>query len=192
RFNQIGEAITFVTHYGDLNRMHEEYKGLIEKVNQSSANKHMKQTKLKELERVYQQSTDIKELVKSSHLHTDQNFIDKVSLLLDYGYKNLFELQIKAGPGLFAAVLEEGCLREPHDLIVRRYAKQTDRRITLFGVVTQHPQAKADPGPLNTEAGSIKEAVINLAMQLSNVDTQFAGKTSNEITLDPIAVYTEL
>lgn len=192
RFNQIGEAITFVTHYGELNRMHEEYRDLVDKVNQSSANKHMKQNKLKELEKAYQQSTDIKELVKGSHLHTDQNFMDMVSLLLDYGYQDQFEMQLKAGGAIFAGVLAPDKLREPARLVVRRYAKQSDRRFTLFGVVTQHPQAKSEPGAPSGDATSIKEAVINLALQLSNVDTQFAGKLSNEVTLDPIAVYTEL
>ena len=191
RFNQIGEAITFVTHYGELNRMQEEYQGLIEKVNQSSVTKHIKQNKLKELERAFQDSTDIKKLVKNSHLHADQTFIENVSLLLDYGYQDLFEIQIKTGPALFAAQLNPDYLREPASQMVRRYAKVTDRRFTLFGIITQNPHDKHDESA-RTDAKSIKEAVINLALQLSNVDTQFAGKLSNEITIEPIAVYSEI
>lgn len=192
RFNKIGEAITFVTNYGDLNRLHEEYRSLVEKVNQSSANKHMKQNKLKELERAYQQSTDIKELVKHSNLHADQSFIESVSLLLDYGYQDQFEIQLKGSQALFSSLLSQEYLRETQQQIVRRYAKLTDRSFTLFGVVTQNPHDKEDMSSESLNAKSIKEAVINLALQLSNVDTNFAGRSSGEITIDPIAVYTEL
>lgn len=192
RFNKIGEAITFVTNYGDINRLHEDYRNLVDKVNQSSANKHMKQTKLKELERAYQQSTDIKQLVKNSNLHADQNFIESVSLLLDYGYKDQFEVQIKGSQAIFSSLLAKDYLREAEQQIVRRYAKISDRSFTLFGVVTQNPYDKEDMAAGSLDAKSIKEAVINLALQLSNVDTNFAGRGSGEIILDPIAVYTEI
>lgn len=44
----------------------------------------------------------------------------------------------------------------------------------------------------NEDYESIKEALMNLVSHLSNVEATFTGRLSNEIIIDPIALYTDI
>ena len=83
-------------------------------------------------------------------------------------------------------------LREPEELVIRKYSRKTEVEFTLFGIITQHQREKIEELEEKKDYDSIKEALMNLVSHISNVEATFTGRLSNEIIIDPIALYTEL
>jgi hypothetical protein len=74
----------------------------------------------------------------------------------------------------------------------KRYSRQTECSFVMFGIITQYNRDKlGDIKELNSTP-SIKEALMNMVANLTNLEETFIGRLSNEVIIDPIALYTEL
>lgn len=93
---------------------------------------------------------------------------------------------------LFSALLKRNHLREEEHLIVSKYSRYSEKDFIIFGTVTQSKDSQGDL-PIEEEANpnDIKELLAQLIMKLSDVEKQFTGKRTNEIMIDPIAIYRE-
>lgn len=183
-FNKIGKALAHVTNFKEISAVKEQ----LEKAKQNTKDRNKKsqlQTKFKSL-------TNINKLATESGLQQDQGFLDDLALLLSYGFQDQLEVQMNLDNRIFSANLNRSFLRESEDLVIRKYSRQTEVAFTLFGIVTQRQRDKLEELEENEEFDSIKEALMNLVSHLSNIESTFTGRLSNEIIVDPIALYTEI
>lgn len=183
-FNKIGKALAHVTNFKEISAVKEQ----LEKAKQNTKDRNKKsqlQTQVKSL-------TNINKLATESGLQQDQGFLDDLALLLSYGFQDQLEVQMNLDNKIFSANLNRSFLRESEDLIIRKYSRQTEVAFTLFGIVTQRQRDKLEELEENKDFDSIKEALMNLVSHLSNLESTFTGRLSNEIIVDPIALYTEI
>jgi hypothetical protein len=183
-FNKIGKALAHITNFNEISAVREQLEKA--KSNVKDRNEKSKlQTQLKSM-------SNINKLAKESGLQQDQDFLDDLSFVLNYGFQDQLEIQMELDESIFSANLNRSFLREPEELIVRKYSRKTEVEFTLFGIITQHQREKLDELEENEDYESIKEALMNLVSHLSNVEATFTGRLSNEIIIDPIALYTEI
>ncbi|TYB32381.1 MAG: hypothetical protein FXF49_11780 [Flexistipes sinusarabici] len=183
-FNKIGKALAHITNFQEISEVREQ----LEKAKQNTKDRNQKsklQTQLKSM-------TNINKLATESGLQQDQSFLDDLSLVLTYGFQDQLEVQMDLVKSIFSANLNRSFLREPEELVIRKYSRKTEVEFTLFGIITQHQREKLEELEEYEEYDSIKEALMNLVSHLSNVEATFTGRLSNEIIIDPIALYTEL
>jgi hypothetical protein len=183
-FNKIGKALAHITNFKEISAVREQ----LEKAKGNTKDRNQKsklQTQLKSM-------TNINKLAAESGLQQDQGFLDDLSLVLTYGFQDQLEVQMDLVDSIFSANLNRSFLREPEELVIRKYSRKTEVDFTLFGIITQHQREKLDELEENEDYDSIKEALMNLVSHLSNVESTFTGRLSNEMIIDPIALYTEL
>lgn len=183
-FNKIGKALAHITNFQEISAVREQ----LEKAKQNTKDRNQKsklQTQLKSM-------TSINKLATESGLQQDQSFLDDLSLVLTYGFQDQLEVQMDLVGSIFSANLNRSFLREPEELVIRKYSRKTEVEFTLFGIITQHQREKIEELEEKKDYDSIKEALMNLVSHISNVEATFTGRLSNEIIIDPIALYTEL
>ncbi len=186
-FNKIGKALTHITNFKEISAVKEQ----IDKARSNTKDRNQR-SKLKQWLKAV---TNISKPAKENGLQQDQGFLDDLSLVLNYGFQDQLEIQMKLCGFYFSANLKRENLRENESLIIRKYSRQTEVEFVIFGVITQYQRTDLDDVEEveeNEEYESIKEALMNLVSHLSNVESTFTGRLSNEVIIDPIALYTEL
>ena len=183
-FNTIGKALAHVTNFKQIAALREE----LEKAKQNPSNKGEKS----KLQAQLNSLTNINKLAIDSGLQHDQKLLEDLALLLAYGFQDQLEVQMNSNGKIFSANLNRSFLRESEDLVIRKYSRQTEVEFTLFGIVTQYQREQLEDIKENDDHASIKEALMNLVSHLSNLEATFTGRLSNEIIIDPIALYTEI
>lgn len=183
-FNKIGKALAHVTNFKEISAVKEQ----LEKAKQNTKDRNKKS----QLQTQFKSLTNINKLATESGLQQDQGFLDDLALLLSYGFQDQLEVQMNLDNRIFSANLNRSFLRESEDLVIRKYSRQTEVTFTLFGIVTQRQRDKLEELEENEDFDSIKEALMNLVSHLSNLESTFTGRLSNEIIVDPIALYTEI
>jgi hypothetical protein len=137
--------------------------------------------------------TDIGRIAKEQGLRQDEKFLESLALLLSYGFGDQLEVQQSLGSKVFSANLKRKALRENEALLIRKYSRITERDLIVFGMVTQGlGNAAKDPAGAEDEVTNMKQALINLVNQLSALESSFTGRMTDEIIIDPIAIYVEL
>lgn len=183
-FNKIGKALAHITNFQEISNMKEQ----LEKIKNTTKDRNQKS----KLEREVKAMTNISKLAKDSGLQQDQAFLDDLALVLNYGFQDQLEVQMENGNTYFSANLKRENLREKENLLIRKYSRQTEVEFILFGIVTQCQREQLDDIDEKEEYDSIKEALMTLVSALTNVESTFSGRLSNEVIIDPIALYTEL
>lgn len=188
-FNKIGESLSYVTNF----KVIEEARNQL-----SLASSHKKDRNGKAKQKSeFTSLTDIKKLAKESGLQHDQKFLDTLAYLLEYGFQDQFEIQMPIDSQIFSANLKRQCLREEENLLIRKYSRIAEKEFIIFGMITQNT-GKGEVGNKDEGEGeekefkNIKEALMNMVGHLANLESTFTGRLSNEIIIDPIAVYREL
>ncbi len=194
-FNEIGKAMIYVTNFESISSKKKDFEDELEKTTNKNKIRHLKK-KMKE-------QLNIEELTKNSNLHQDEEFLRNLVYLLDYGFKDQFEIQIRLKHNdednnqqtkNFSANLNRNHLKEEEGLLIRKYARYTEKAFVIFGIITQS-QDLSDEKEIDqneNEPRNLKEAIINMVSKLYEVETTFTGRLKNEIIIDPIAVYREL
>lgn len=183
-YNIIGKAIAHVANFDEINKLKEQLvkaKSDLKDRNQKSK----LETQLKDM-------LNINKLAKERGLHQDQNFLDSLVTVLKYGFQDQLEIQMDLSGFHFTANLKRENLRESESLIIRKYSRKTEVDFVLFGVVTQYQSSNNDDAEKQEKYENLKEALMNIVWHLTNIESKFTGRLSNEIIIDPIALYTEL
>lgn len=183
-FNKIGKALAHVTNFKKMSEVKEQ----LEKAKQNTKDRNQKS----KLQSQFKSLTNINKLATESGLQQDQKLLDDLALILAYGFQDQLEVQMNLEDKIFSANLNRSFLRESEDLVIRKYSRQTEVKFTLFGIITQWQRERLEDLQEKEDFDSIKEALMNLVSHLSNVEAKFTGRLSNEIIVDPIALYTEL
>lgn len=182
-FNMLGKSLAYITNYDKLS----EAKSQFEKIEKSTKDKNEKNR----LKRSYQNNTNITAIAKEAGYYQDEKFLEYLSSLLEYGFQDILEIQQKSNEFLFSSVLNRCFLRESEDIITRKYSRKTEKDIVVFGIITQCSEISS-LDLIEDEDMSLKEALMNLVEHFTNIESTFTGRLSNEVVIDPIAIYTEL
>jgi hypothetical protein len=182
-FNEFGEAISYVTNYNAIS----EAKSQFEKAEESTKDRNAKLRLKQDLKNL----TSVSKIARETGLQQDPKFLECLSLLLKFGFNDHLEIQQRRKNLLYSSVLKREFLRESEDVIIRKYSRKPEKNIIVFGIITQFSggvDIKLNEG----DDLGMKEALMNLVEYLANIEQTFTGRLSNEIVIDPIAVYTEL
>jgi len=197
RFNEIGAALTYVQHSSELQELENATKKMLNETKDRNQ-KHKIQTLAKKV--------NVNELAKEKGLYLDPKFIEGLVTVVDYGYKEDFQIQIPfvtdSSYHLFSCLLNRNLLTETEKSIVTKYSRETEKDFTVFGIITQvkksseklslYKDAVAKFAEENDAEPNMKEAIMNIVSALTNVENTFTGKLDYEYIIDPIAVYREL
>ena len=184
-FNSLGLAITYIKNINEINKestQPEQSKLASKDRNQQSKLTHQDKSITKIIE----------QLAKKEGLLNDQKLLDDLAFILNYGFQDQLEIQMQLTDSIVSANLKRECLRESEELIIKKYSRQTECRFVMFGIITQYKRDKlGDIKELNNTS-SMKEGLMNMVANLTNLEENFIGRLSNEVIIDPIAIYTEL
>ena len=190
-FNELGEALAYVTNFQELEEQRAILQGLLDKQKDRNSRNRVQQ-QLRAL-------NNVGNLARSSGLRQDPEFLKKLGYLLDYGFQDQFEVQMNLGEFRFTSSLKREYLRETEQMLVRKYSRFSQVPFVLFGTIAQHPVGtEEDQSTEETELPDspvdvhMKEVIMQLVESLSAVEATFSGRLENEIVIDPIALYCEL
>lgn len=183
-FNKMGRALTHVINYKDINLVKTE----LARVQKSKDERN----KISELSSQLKSISNINKQALEAGLQLDDEFLNDLGFLLEYGLQHQLEVQMNLLNTIFSANLNRDFLRESEDLFIRKYSRQTEVKFTLFGIVTQYKKEQIEPTETEVDHKTIKEAIMNMVSHITNLEAAFTGRLSDEIIIDPIALYTEL
>ena len=182
-YNDLGEAITLVSDPTSLNKKAEMSKSKGQGFGDSNIKSGALLAKAREL-----------------GLHIDDKFLKSLGMILDYGYKDNFEIGIYLPKNssenyLFTSSLERNYLRENEHLIVNKFSRYSEKEFIIFGMVSQMFGEKLDTSSIlekKMTGPEMKQAVFQMLLVIQGIENHFAGKYKYETIIDPIAVYREL
>ena len=184
-FNQMGEALSHVQKYTEIETVRKEIQALKDSVKD--------RPKLTQLRQIEKSLCDTAELARQSGLYQDPKFLKHLALVTEFGFSDQLEVQQRIGDQLFSACLKRQYLREAEDLIIRKYSRRTEKALVVLGIITQSQSAAASAAAETLpEVMSMKEAVTNLVNHIAAIEGSLSGKAANEIVIDPVAVYVTL
>lgn len=176
-FNSLGESIAYVTNHEAIN----DQIAAFNTIKNSKNNKSKKN------------SFDLSLLAKGLGLHHDPKFLEHLGNVTNFGFSDQLEVQQKIDGILYTAYLKRECLRESDDLLIRKYSRNTEKSLTVLGVITQTvTNDKIEIEETDTEPENMKEALANMADHIAKMETSLSGKSSKEVIIDPIAIYVSL
>jgi len=184
-FNSFGLALTHVTNVNVINEARERLekaKSITKDRNQQSKLTSQDKSIIKIIEK----------LANEHGLQQDQKFLDNLVSLFDYGFQDQLEIQMQLTDSIVSANLKRNFLRESEELMIKKYSRQTECNFVMFGIITQYKRDKLNEIKELSGIPSIKEALMNMMAHLTNIEEGFIGRLSNEVIIDPIALYTEL
>jgi hypothetical protein len=191
QFYKIGQAITYVSGYAEVNQ---EITALRDQVARAKTGSE----KGKLMHRIQELQSQTAKAAEFSGLRMDPDFLSSLSMLLEYGFGGDLQLRVTLngeGPGetlQFDAPLDRRFLREADASLVRKYARKTQKPLTMVGVVTQAGEVPPAPANPSLEGANMKQAVTQMVDGIAGVEGTFFGRRPHEIVVDPIAVYREL
>lgn len=183
-FNELGKALTYVTAFEDIEALESE-------IVEAKKNKNDK-SRVSELIADLKILKDIDRLAIESGLNYDNKFLQNLNFLLEYGLKDQFEVEMKLPNRVVSANLNREFLRGSEDLLIRKYSRETEVEFILFGIVTQYEKEQLEIPDKEKDYENMKDAMMHLVAHMTNLESAFTGRRSNEIIIDPIALYTEL
>ena len=181
-YNSLGESLTYLRIEGEIEK-------ILQNIPDGLSEKELTQINQK-IKMLRKKDNVIKEAEKSN-LRKEEDFLKNLSLIVNYGFSEDFEIQQKINNLLFTSTLNRKNLRESEKSLIKKYSRQSEKEIIILGVITQ--TLKENSLEIKQiEGGNMKEALSNIIEHLANIERSLFGKAHNEIIIDPIAVYIEL
>ncbi len=190
RFNEFGEAITYVTTQGERAAARDAGEQRIRE-------ERDRNTRAK-LKAALKGTGDVAARAAEAGLRQDETFLKKIAYLLDWGYQKHFELQIRPESGaspearFFSALLMREYLREPAALLVKKCSRQAEGVFVLVGMTCQCRDVAESNMLEGSTPSNVREVLGGMVSALSLVEKGFLGRLKNEIIVDPLAVYREV
>lgn len=175
-FNEVGEALAYVTGKD----------AVLNGLNATAPNSKKAINEQKVLEA-------IRANARASGLHQDPRFLASLARLTQFGYSDQLEIQQIAAGIIFLSSVKREHLRETVDLLMRKYARRTEKEFVVLGLITQSLSApKPNKEGTDEKPGNMKKAIGNMINAIADVEDTFSGKGEDEVVIDPIAVYVPL
>lgn len=185
-FNSIGEAIAYCSMISE----NQDIKTLLNLPLQS--NDRNAKAKAKITQRVIQQKWN--DMLESVGLRLEEEKIKSLITLLRFSFREQMAFRIiQAESGIVAlANLNKMYLRDPMEILIPRFSRKTELELSLIGIITQCGQKQASSLPSMEDSEKMKFSVQNVISQIGDMEETFTGRLSNEIVIEPIAIYHEV
>lgn len=191
-FNKIGEAIGYISNKDGLDQLNNLKENISKQNDRNSIAKFSQMTK--KLEKEFHQ-----DLINQG-LMLDAEVLKRMDILIEYGYKNLFEINLYDDDNniIYSSILNRKYLREEEDILISKYSRKTEVEFILLGILTQSGKEAFDPDFAfsyfsdTDEKTTLKRGAKNVINSLTGMENFFLGRLSNEYIIDPIAIYSEL
>ena len=128
---------------------------------------------------------------KESELHQDPKFLESFVLLSKQGFNDNFEVSQTVDSLLITSYLNRDYLRESENILIRKYSRKTNVKVSVIGTVSQYLMSN-NATPKEDFDGDLSAHMRNMFEHLASVEYSISGKSDNEIVIDPIAAYIEL
>ncbi len=187
QINELGKALAYITSFKEIERMRQQVETGMQSIKDRNQKAKHRQ-KFKGL-------TNIEKLAKDLGLRQDPEYLKQIALVLDYGFRDQFTVQMPIGRYRFSADCKREDLREDVHSLIRKYSRFSEKEFILVGTMAQGSGKPVDRHKGNEddyEPQHIKEAIMAIVERLSVVESAFSGKLANEIIIDPIAIYREV
>ena len=193
-FNQIGEALTYLSHGAAIEQAHQDLLA-------SRNPKGDRNTQARARQQQQTLEASLLAAAKNADLHLDPTLLVHLKFLLQYGFQDQFEVRMLTGDYTFSANLKREYIRENEQLFVKKYSRFSEKEFVLFGTVAQGLNIGDNESIADDEsheefqgAGTthLKEVIMGMVEALSNVESTYSGRLTNEIIIDPIAIYREI
>ena len=191
QFNEMGEALTYLINFDEIRKVKEE----LEELSNSTRDRNTKATLRQRMKTL----SNLEGLAKQQGLYQEPLLLEKLNFVLDYGFRDQFEVRMSVGDYIFTANLKREYLREDEHLMIRKFSRFPESEFVICGVIAQGPteSPELDDSNISDEADShdianFKSVIFAMIEALSMVESAFIGKSENEIVIDPIAVYREI
>lgn len=184
-FNKMGEAISYLCIKDQLDKRFSDEVANIKDRNQKVKANFAKENIL---------SKELRKYAEDNNLYLDEEFLNRLKYIMEYGLNDMLEVQIKTSSGTFSALLDREYLKEEERLLIGKYSRITDVDISIFGYVTQTSNYIPISGNLPTfnDIKSFKELFHGIVNGVIDIENAFIGKSTGETIIDPIAIYVEL
>ena len=189
-FNDLGEALTYLANAGQIFAARKGVDHLEETTTDRNQRARVRQQR--------KQLLNIPQMAEDANLRQDPDLLKNLAYLLKFGFRDQFEVQLPVGGFTFSANLKREYLREEEHLLIRKFSRLPDRDFVLFGTVAQAPNLNEDEGyvdgerdPESSVPTHLKEGLMQIVQSLADVEATFTGRLTNEVVIDPIALYRE-
>ena len=172
KFNELGEALAYMGHSEKMENL-DQLK--LDRSKKSSVSKNF-----------------IRNLAKEQGLYLDSDFLEKLALILDFGFQDQFKLLMNIDQYSFEADCNRKYFRDEEFSLIRKYSRFPQIEFVLVGIITQQFGEPEKNYSQSSGSDSIKENIKFMTHALSDVESEFSGKLENDIIIDPIAIYSEL
>jgi len=196
-FNHIGGALGYITQKAEydeeVKKLKDSFKDITDRNQKAKVNSLLKS------------KTNFKKYLIESGLNLEEDYIKNLAYILDYGYNQQFEVQIPIRAEdnsyhLFSAQLKRENLKDDEHSIIKKYSRESEKKFVLFGILTQTLTSKEKEDIFfqlkakeeDSDDVIMKEALMNVVSQLTNLETTFTGKLDYEFVIDPISLYIEI
>ena len=192
-FNAFGEALTYITNHETIQQqavyLEENIKEIKDRNKRSIERKKGKEV------------FDVKKLATSIGLRLDPALLENLAFVLEYGYKDQFEVQIPIDikiedteQVIFSSILKRELLRDKEDILIKKYARNSEKNFTIFGIIAQSEREVLTTDNIESveEKQNFKQALMELNTKLSGLEDMYIGRLPNEVVIDPIALYREM
>lgn len=190
-FNSMGEALTYLTASAELSVAEAATEDKLKDVPDRNEKAGLREQ--------IKNATHIKRLATEKGLHQDPTLLKHLTYLMTYMMKDDFEVQLSLASAddkqvFFKSPLTRDSLREPCDAIVRKYSRQCEEPLTLFGIITQgrKDRAAAQAATPETQQENFRIALLRMVNATAAIEESFFGRLENEYVIDPIALFRQL
>ena len=133
-------------------------------------------------------------ILKENNLNIDEKLLKNANHLLNYSFKDAFELEIEIDDKKFIAPLNRKFFKEDEAYFIKKLSRATEAKVTVLGIVTQTLKKEViiHTEEINEESANMRDIAMTIIKPLLDVEEGFSGKSLNDIIIDPLAVYLEL
>jgi hypothetical protein len=187
-FNKIGEAITNVNNFGKIDAINEAAEAKSQATKDRNEKAKIKETAKILINKIQSESPD---------LTLDKDYVKNLGIVLAYGFRDQFAIQMTIGSYIFWAECDANNFRENQDLLIRKFSRLPEKEFVIVGTISRslnHAVIPIDDYQINKDEGTpqMKPAIMSVIQHLSLLESEFIGRQANEIIIDPIAVYWEI
>lgn len=179
-FNKLGEGITRLTVEEEIEK----------KIKLASSSDEL--LKIESESKKLRDDKHIHKLAKERNLYKNEKFLNELTMLTNYGFSEEFEIQQKINNYLFTSTLNRDFLREKENILIKKYARKTEKDIFVVGIITQTSKENIPNLSDIQVPKNMRQGLSGMIEHLNLIEYSLFGKAENEIIIDPIAVYTEL
>ncbi|NNB86708.1 DUF6414 family protein [Corallococcus exiguus] len=187
KFNDFVDALAYVSNLGKKQAMQDA----VDKAGEGVKDRNELARLARQLRQFSPQS-----LSKEAGLRMDEEYMRRLAYLMEYGYGNQLQMQIpieaEGGDLVFSTILKRDSLREEQGVLVKKYARLMEQRVTIVGVPTQSGGPVASLRLKDNAEPAVKVGLARAVSNLSEIELGFSGRMDNEVVIDPIAVYAEI